>query len=316
MREGRRNQMLRAFALGLAILLAPALPAAAQNPFAPALTVNESVVTNYDIEQRINFLDALGAAGDLRRLAVEQLVEDRVRVQAAVELGIALPEGAIEAGIEEFAQQRGINLEDVERVLAARQIDRQTLEDFVEAGLMWREVVAARFRARAMPSEADIDAALGQVANAPVEVLELAEIAIPFAEHGEAEALALADRLAADLRRGAISFGAAVERYSRSETAREGGRLPPVPAAQLPPQLRGQLLLMEPGQTTEPFPIAGGVAILRLVSLRLEPPRGLPDMPEIERREGIRQQLFQQRIANFGQGYLQELVGDALIVER
>jgi peptidyl-prolyl cis-trans isomerase SurA len=309
--------MLRALALGLATLIAPALPATAQNPFAPALTVNEAVITNHDITQRTIFLDALGASGDLGDLARAQLTEDRVRVQAARDLGIELPEGAIEAGIEAFAEQRGITVADVEAVLAARQIDRQTLEDFVEAGLMWREVVATRFRARAMPSEADIDAALGQAANAPVEVLELAEIAIPFAEHGEAEALDLASRLSADLRRGAISFAAAVERYSRSETAREGGRLPSVPAAQLPPELRGQLLLMQPGQTTEPFPIAGGVAILRLVSLRLEPPRGLPaDMPEIEQREAIRQQLFQQRIANFGQGYLQELVGDALIVER
>ena len=308
--------MLRAIALGLAILLAPAHPTAAQSPFAPARTVNQAVITNYDIEQRMNFLDALGAAGDLRALAVEQLTEDRVRVQAGAELGIELTEDAIDAGIEEFAQQRGITTEDVDRVLAARGIDRQTLEDFVEAGLTWREVVAARFRARAMPSEADIDAALGQLANAPVEILELAEIAIPFAEHGEAEALALAERLSADLRRGAISFPAAVERYSRSETARQGGRLPPTPAAQLPPELRGPLLLMEPGQTTEPFPIPGGVAILRLVSLRLEPPRGLPDMPEIERREAVRQRLFQQRIANFGQGYLQELIGDALIVEQ
>jgi peptidyl-prolyl cis-trans isomerase SurA len=309
--------MLRAFALGLAILLAPALPATAQNPFAPALTVNEAVITNHDIEQRAIFLDALGASGDLRALAVSQLTEDRVRIQAARGLGIELPEGAIDAGIEEFAQQRGITVENVENVLVARGIDRQTLEDFVEAGILWREVVAARFRTRAMPSEEDVDAALGQAANAPVEVLELAEIAIPFEEHGEAEALALADRLSADLRRGAISFAAAVNRYSRSESAREGGRLPPVRPGQLPPQLRGQLLLMQPGQTTEPFPIEGGVAILQLVSLRLEPARGLPaDMPETEQREAVRQQLFQQRIASFGQGYLQELVNDAIIVER
>ena len=33
-------------------------------------------------------------------------------------------------------------------------------------------------------------------------------------------------------------------------------------------------------------------------------------------REAVRQQLFVERITSFGQGYLQELIGDALIVER
>ena len=86
-------------------------------------------------------LDALGASGDLRELAVQQLTEDRVKVQAAEELEIELPEGAIDAGIEEFATSRGLTTEDVLRVLEARGIDRQTMDDFVESGLLWREVV-------------------------------------------------------------------------------------------------------------------------------------------------------------------------------
>ena len=40
----------------------------------------------------------------------------------------------------------------------------------------------------------------------------------------------------------------------------------------------------------------------------------MPDDPEV--REALRQQLFAERITSFGQGYLQELLGDALIVER
>ena len=71
----------------------PRRPAVAANPYAPALTVNDGVITNYDIEQRIKLLDALGANGDLRKLAVQQLTEDRVKVQAAQELEIELPEG-------------------------------------------------------------------------------------------------------------------------------------------------------------------------------------------------------------------------------
>lgn len=303
-------------AAALALGLALAGPGVAQNAYAPAYTVNDSVITHYDIEQRTRLLEALGATGDVRELAVEQLKEDRVKVQAGREAGIELSDEDITAGIEEFAEQRGISVEDVNRVLAARGIDRQTLRDFVEAGVTWRELVSSRFRSRAMPTPLEIDRALDLAEGQPVEIVRLAEIAIPFAEHGEAETVALADRIARDIRSGAMSFDTAVSRYSRSGSAAQGGALPAMPATQLPPALRGQVLLMETGQITDPIPISGGLAILRLVSIDLEQPEDLPDVPEAERRRQLREQLFNQRITNFGQGYLQDLLGDALIVEQ
>ena len=74
---------------------------------------------------------------------------------------IELPEGAIDAGLDEFATSP--RPERRRRAAGARRrasIDRQTMDDFVESGLLWREVVGARFRARATPTEADLDAAL------------------------------------------------------------------------------------------------------------------------------------------------------------
>lgn len=305
--------VLRAMVLLLAAMAGPAL---AQNPFAPAIMVNDGVITHYDIDQRIRLLEALGASGDVRKLAVQQLEEDRVKVQAAHELQIELPEGAIEAGIEEFASQRGLQVEDVMRVLEGRGIDRQTMDDFVESGIYWREVVGVRFRARATPTEADLDAALELHASQPVEMITLAEIALPYAERGPEETDAFAAELYRELARGA-SFEAAARDYSRSDTAGSGGLLPAMPAARLPVAFRSQVLLLSPGQVTRPMPIAGGVAIIKVVSIRQErpdPETTDPNDPEV--REALRQQLFGERIASFGQGYLQELLGDALIVER
>ncbi len=107
-------------------------------------------------------------------------------------------------------------------------------------------MVQTQFRQKAMPSETDLDAALTLAENTPVEVVQISEIALPFAERGEAETLALADRLSRELSRGA-SFAAVAREYSRSATAAQGGLLEPVPAAQLPPAIRAQVLLLEPG---------------------------------------------------------------------
>jgi peptidyl-prolyl cis-trans isomerase SurA len=187
------------------------------------------------------------------------------------------------------------------------------MNDLVESGIVWREVIGARFRDRAMPSEEDVDAALELQATTPREMMQLAEIAIPFAERGEAETIALADQLYRDLSRGA-SFSAAVRQYSRSSTAERGGLLDAMPAAQIPAALRAQVLLLRPGQVTRPVPIGGGLAILQLVSIRQEPPQPIA-ADDFEAREALRLRLFNERIGTFGQGYLQELLGDAIIVE-
>ena len=104
--------------------------------------VNDGVITHYDIDQRIRLLEALGASGDLRKLAVQQLTEDRVKVQAARRAWrSSCPKARSRPGIEEFATGRGLTMDDVQLALDARGIDQQTLDDFVESGLLWREVV-------------------------------------------------------------------------------------------------------------------------------------------------------------------------------
>lgn len=311
----RRTLGVMALCLAAAAGLANGGPVLAANPYAPAITVNNGVITHYDIEQRSKLLEALGANGDLTKLAVQQLTEDRVKKQAAEEMDIELPEGAIEQGIDEFATGRGLTTDDVNHVLDVRGIDVQTMNDFVEAGLLWREVVGQRFRARALPSEDDIDAALEERQTQPQEILTLAEIALPFEERGEAETQAFAADLYRQLSRGA-SFSALASEYSRSGSAERGGQLDPVPADRLPAAFRTQVLLLSPGQVTRPIPISGGLALVKLVSIGHEK---LPPIPEDQipaAREELRQQLFSARIQSFGQGYLQERLGDALIVER
>lgn len=308
------GRTLVALLLGLGLgLAAPA--GAADNPFAPALTINGGVITNYDIQQRMALLSALGATGDLKKLATQQLTEDRVKVQAAKALSIELPDGALDTGLQEFATARNLTVDDVLKVLAGRKIDRQTMDDFVQSGLLWREVMVQKFRARANPSEEDLDQALALRASQPREMAQMAEIAIPFGERGEPETLALGDQLYKQLSRGA-SFADAARTYSRSNTAPNGGLMEPMPLTQMPPALRSQILLLSPGQITRPMPIAGGIAILKLVSIRNAPPDKAPDPKDQAVRDALRQQLFADRINSFGQGYLQELLNDALIVTK
>jgi peptidyl-prolyl cis-trans isomerase SurA len=308
----RQANNLRALALVLLTGFAPVLPAGAASPYDPVLTVNGVAVTAYDVEQRTFLLEALGAQGDVQALALEQLTEERVKVQAGERLGLELPEDAVLAGVEEFAAARGLDVDGVLEILASEGIDRATMDDFIEAGLVWRELTAGRFRASATPTEAEVDAVLASADSTRVPVYYLAEIALPFSERGQEQTMVVADQLTDALALG-DDFAITARQFSRSNTAEAGGVLPPLRGEMLPPALREAVLSASPGEVFGPVPISGGVAIIKLIDVRQEVPEPDPGITPEERREAARRALFTERIAVFGDGLLQELMSDAII---
>lgn len=399
----------------LAALVFLGSPLAAQNPYSAAYLVNEKAITYYDIDQRMKLLEALGARGGVRDLAIEQLTNERLQVYAAELIGLELVDGAVEQAMEQFAARRNFTAEQVLQGLRQRGISEAAFRDFVYAGVIWREVVQARFRALATPSESDLDAALDFASRAVQESVDIQELAIPFQNNSEEEVKALAERLSRDLNRGG-NFTAAVNRYSRAPSVRRGGRLGWVPASSLPASVAGQVLALQPGEVTAPIELPVGVMLIKLLDIREEPrsdaeneeltvvwselivplsasaseeavsaateqledirrdarlctdldekaeefglgsgrsePTPANAVPAIiadviskmdagdteiqrddrgvalimlcarsdeaspEEREALRRRLFQQRMASFGQGYLQELLSDAVIIAK
>ena len=122
------------FAALIATLLLP-LPLAAQSQFAPVIRVNDKVITQYEINQRAQLLRLLRAPGDPITLAREQLVEDRLKVDAAQANGVGAAPEAVQAGMEEFAGRANMSAEQFIRALKGGGVAEQTFRDF---GTTWR----------------------------------------------------------------------------------------------------------------------------------------------------------------------------------
>lgn len=261
---------LRATVAALILGFAPLVthPAGAQ-VYEPVILVNDRAITQYEIDQRALLLQAFGARGNLSALAREQLIDDRLRLFAAAQFDIELSPQDVQAGLQEFAQQRELTIEQVAGALAQRGIAQESLSDFIEAQLAWRNVVRGRFRARATPSEADLDAALEFQSSGIQQAVLLQEIALANEERGEDETQDLATRLSRELNRGG-NFGSAVARYSRAPSARNGGRLPWIPARELPGPVAVQVLSLMPGEVSAPIPVPGGLTIIKLLDTREE----------------------------------------------
>lgn len=234
--------------------------------FSPRVTVNGQVVSNYEFEQRVLFLRALRAPGDPEKEALRGLIEDRLSRQAAEAAGIAVTAEQVSAGMTEFAARANLTAEEFAAALAQEGVAPETFRDFVTAGLLWREVVRARFGGTVQVTEAQVDRAAANTARkAEIRVL-VSELVLP-AEGGDAAA-ALDE--ARSIRAGIASeggFASAARRHSASPSAANGGRLDWMPLSNLPPVLAQQLLALAPGEVSEPFVVPQAVVLFQLNNL-------------------------------------------------
>lgn len=269
-RLGKLGRLCAGAALCAGLIGASGGPGSAQDSdlYAPALVVNDALITEYDIRQRVRLMEVMRVpASDPREQAIEMLIEDRLRAQAAKQAGIELTQTQIDDALEEFARQRNLSAAQMLSQLRGAGITRQAMVDLLANQAAFREAMRLRFLARATPTDSEIETEQGRGLTATRQSVRLAELVIPIRERGELRTAQLAEELYTNLSGGA-DFAAAVRSYSRAPTARRGGEVGWVPLDRLPPQIGTQIALLQPGQVTRPIDVPNAVVILQLVEIR------------------------------------------------
>jgi len=247
-----------------------ALPAVAQNPFSAAVTVNDRAVTYWEIEQRQRLLALLNAPGDLAELARENLVDERLQLEAAERLGVLASVEELEEGMSEFAGRVNLSAEEFIRQIEARGVAGETFRDFVFAGIAWRNVLRSQFGAQAQVTEEEVDRALALAAIEGGAQVLIAEIVIPMNEQNQAEVRQLITQLSQSTDGSIDAFSTAARRFSAAGSRNQGGSLGYRPLSSLPPQLQSIVLPLPPGGVTSPIPLGQAMAIFQLRDFREE----------------------------------------------
>ena len=254
--------MIRILTLAAA-LLCLGLPASAQNtPFAPAIIVNEDMITYYDLAQRRALYRAFGMDGDvLEDRVVEDLTDEALMRQEARRLGTQPDREEVDAAFARYTEARGTTPDGFVSALQRSGIDPATVISQITSQLGWTRAMQARFRNRALPDQTDLEEAVLLNATGTTREVLLAEIAIPFAERGEARTMELIRTLAGELQAGG-DFAAAARQYSRASTRANGGEIGWVAVTDLPPAMRAEVDLIDIGGVSRPIPITRGVSLL------------------------------------------------------
>ncbi len=237
----------------------------AQGQFSPELQVGTSIVTRYQIDQRARFLSLLGAPGDTRSLAREQLINEALQLSAASDEGIEVTPEAIETGIAEFAARANLTAEQFLTITEARGISPATVRDFFTAGVAWRETIRSRFGddIRATVSEDDARRALALTGTEGGLRVLVSEILLPAttpettraSQERAAELSQLSDEAA---------FSAAARQFSVAPSSARGGALDWVALDSLPDEVRPTIDALTPGQVSRPVRLENAIGVFLL----------------------------------------------------
>lgn len=270
MKSDTRSDIMARLLILITCLVGLWAPASAQNPYAAARVVNDRIISNWDVDQRVRLYRAFGfTPSQPRELALEELTQDKLKLQAADSIGASVTDEGLDDAIAQYAAQRQMSVGGMRARLNTAGVAEETFNEFLRTSLLWRAVIDARFRRRAAPSEEDLRSTLELAASSPTESVFLREIAIPFAERGQQGARDLADRIIRQVRGGA-NFSALAREFSRSRTAQAGGSIGWTSTATLPAQMATEVLTLTPGEVTGKIEIPAGIIVLQVVDIREE----------------------------------------------
>jgi len=261
------NKLMRSLAF-LITLAVVSTPLHAQNPYSVAWRVNESIVSHYDIDQRMRIMRALGApAENLQKTATSDLIDDRLRVEAGRRLGLDVAPENIARAYDAYAEQRGLSAEQMRARLRGAGVSDEAFEDFLASTLIWRTVLSIRFGDRAEPTESELNAQVSSVALSSRRTVLLAELVLPYQERGQDATVQLARELQSSLNGGG-DWGAAVAQYSRSATAAEGGTIGWVDPNRLPEQIGAAIRGVGVGGVSQLIFVPSGIIMIKILDSR------------------------------------------------
>ena len=233
---------------------------------AAKIQVNNSVITQFELDQRAKFLGALKFTGNHSELAQTQLIEERLKQSEAQKLNISASDFEIEDALTRFASRANLTVKEFNKELKRLEIYPDTFRSYVETEVIWQKLVNKKFGAQSSVSNLQLQRAKSiSKFEDTIQVL-LTEIIIPFSTDDRSEKENLANLLKQI--RSKEEFSNAAQKYSKAPTATVGGRVKWQNFDRLPGIIKPLILGLSPGQVTEPIMLTKAIALFQLRDIR------------------------------------------------
>jgi len=264
----------------LILALASSLPfdATAQTNSIVAV-VNDDAITSFDLDQRIAILlftsglpNTEEQRAGLEQRVLQTLVDERLKMQEAARLGIALAPEEFESSIGSLERSNRLSEGELPAFAQRNGFAYEALENQVRSDLTWQKVVIQTERENVQVSDDKIDEIMDHMAAAEGEteyrVAEILMLADERAGVLKPAVLELANDLVTQMRDG-TRFSAVARQFSDSPSATNSGDIGWMVEANMPPAMAGVIPSMSLGSISEPIEEDRGYRIYGLIGRRL-----------------------------------------------
>lgn len=307
MRKRGRFAGLLAGVLAIGVSLS-AHDAGAQS-FSPVAVVNDEVITSFDVDQRARLMTAAaGGSAVGRDQALEMLVEDTLRLQAAKRAGIDPTPDEVRLGFNEISELNQRDPAKVMQFFQSQGITDDAITSQIKAEVAWRQLIRQRYAPRVRVSEAEVEQAMATMGSTTARY-RLAQLVIalqPGAPQGQAkQAFDQATQL-----RSQLTSCADIE-ARKAQYHPISGDVGNLSLAEMPTAVRDAVSGLEVGQTTAPVRSNDGVHVIMVCGKQ-----GGEAAGSLEARQRAVAALQSSKLERYSRSLLRELRREAVIDKR
>jgi peptidyl-prolyl cis-trans isomerase SurA len=206
----------------------------------------------------------------LRKDAKEELIEERLKVQAARKLGIVVSDDDVKNVLKDLAGRNKMNLEQFTQHLKGSGVDIATLGERFRAQRAWRDLIGRRYSAQVSISQRDVDKLLADAAaEAGEDAAELQVQKIALTLPGKIDQASLTKRYAeAESLRRRLSGCKGMAEVAKSVPDTRFDDMKYVKPGSIAEPMRSMLLSAKDGDVLPPVTTSGGVEIYAVCGRR------------------------------------------------
>jgi|GEM_PF-124408 len=108
--------------------------------------VNREPITNYDIKKRAAFLKLRRIGGNRTQKATEELIDEKIKYQEAVEKNTLASDAAVNRAFTGFAKSNKLTANQMAKVLNQSGVTAKHFKEFLRMQISWQRTVGAKFR--------------------------------------------------------------------------------------------------------------------------------------------------------------------------
>lgn len=268
--------MFRRYGIFILVLAAISGVVRAESLDRVVAVIDDDVITYLELENRLTGLDAeirsqggeVPPRAELRKQMLQQMINDKLQLQAAKRLGLSASEAAIDEAVRNVAQSNRLTLGQLREALASEGIAYDLFRESIKTQMLINQIYTRHIRNRIVVTDEELDGFIASGGGrADAREYDVSHILIRVTENATPEqndiALNKAKSALSSLQRG-MSFEEAVARYSEAPDASKGGRLGWRTPEQLPDLFTEALGEIDIGASTNVLQSPAGYHILHI----------------------------------------------------